>query len=342
MKFKALLGSVQAVIVSCAISLSAWADDVQPLSVETLPKLKGSITLYLGRGEGGLYENVLDAIKKRNPDLQLHIRRGPTAALANAIVAERQAGIHKADLFWAVDSAAIAMLEQKNLAQTIQPEINALLSQGFRYKHWVPVTGRIRTLPYHSQQLNAADIPDSILALADSDLSIGWAPAYSSFQSFVTAMRLQYGDDKTLEWLRKIKPKAKSYAGELGVAMAVERGEVDVGFANHYYTLRLKSGKKDAKINLAFTQHDAGSLLNVSAISPLSDKPVVQQFIQYLLTQEVQSYLAQEAYEIPMVKGVNMPPGLPSMADLAPPKTDLTKLADFQPTLQLMRKAGIL
>jgi iron(III) transport system substrate-binding protein len=83
------------------LSLSrAFAADIaiaNPVSVDTLPKLKGALTLYLGRGEGGLYENVLQAIQKKNPDLDLAIRRGPTAALANTIVAEANAGVKRAD-----------------------------------------------------------------------------------------------------------------------------------------------------------------------------------------------------------------------------------------------------
>ena len=59
-------------------------------SGDELPRLDGELTLYLGRGEGGLYENVLKAIEERNPGLKLGVRRGPTAALANAIVAERR------------------------------------------------------------------------------------------------------------------------------------------------------------------------------------------------------------------------------------------------------------
>lgn len=43
---------------------------VAGVSVDELPRLKGTLTLYLGRGEGGLYENVLKAIEARNPDLQ--------------------------------------------------------------------------------------------------------------------------------------------------------------------------------------------------------------------------------------------------------------------------------
>ena len=70
-----------------------------------------------------------------------------------------------------------------------------------------------------------------IMALPESGLRIGWAPSYASFQSFVTAMRLLEGDAATADWLRRTQATATSYAGELGVVLGVERGEVDVGFA---------------------------------------------------------------------------------------------------------------
>ena len=180
------------------------------------------------------------------------------------------------------------------------------------------------------------------MEIADSDLSIGWAPAYASFQSFVTAMRILEGDDKTAKWLKKVKKRAKTYAGELGVVMAVERGEVDIGFANHYYTLRLKSGKPDAKLDLAFTEQDAGCLVNASGILTLNDDPLATNFMRYLLSEEVQGYLAREAYEIPLVNGITQPAGLPSLSDISPPKVDLTQLADLRPTINLMRNNGVL
>ena len=100
-------------------------------SVADLPRLKGKLTLYLGRGEGGLYENVLEAIQDRNPDLELGIRRGPTAALANAIVAEAQAGIRRADLFWAVDTGAIGLINGRGLAAPLPKDIPTQLRSGF-------------------------------------------------------------------------------------------------------------------------------------------------------------------------------------------------------------------
>lgn len=320
----------------------ALAADANAVSVESLPALEGDLTLYLGRGEGGLYEDVLDAIKQRNPALNLQIRRGPTAALANTLVAEAKAGVQRADVFWAVDSGALGLVEEAGLPRSLPAAIRDQLKPDFRYEKWSPVTGRIRTLPYNTQRVKPEQIPDDIMALADSDLKIGWAPAYASFQSFITAMRLLEGDAATAGWLRKMKQKARSYAGELGVVLAVERGEVDVGFANHYYTLRLKTGKPDARVDLAFTRDDAGCLLNASGVMALSDGETPINFIRYLLSQEVQSYLAEEAYEIPMVSGIAMPRGLPALNEINPPRLDLTRLAELRPTLDLMRDVGVL
>tara|TARA_B100001063_G_C16771214_1_gene561724 strand:- start:191 stop:1231 length:1041 start_codon:yes stop_codon:yes gene_type:complete len=324
------------------LSRALAANIANPVSVDDLPKLKGELTLYLGRGEGGLYENVLQAIQKRNPDFKLGIRRGPTAALANTIVAEAKAGVKRADIFWAVDSGAIGLVTDAGLAQKIPTDLSEQLQPQFRYKEWAPVTGRIRTLPYNTSRLTKDQIPTSIMEIADSDLSIGWAPAYASFQSFVTAMRILEGDDKTAKWLKKVQKRSKTYAGELGVVMGVERGEVDIGFANHYYTLRLKSGKPDAKLDLAFTQNDAGCLVNASGVLALNDDPLATNFMRYLLSKEVQGYLATEAYEIPLINNISQPDGLPSLANISPPKIDLTQLADLRPTIDLMRNNGVL
>ncbi len=320
----------------------AFAAAASPVSVDSLPKLEGDLTLYLGRGEGGLYENVLDAIRKRNPKLNLQIRRGGTAALANTIVAESKAGVRRADLFWAVDTGSVGMVTDQGLGQALPADLTAQLKPGFQYPRWSPVTGRVRTLPYNTERVSPDQIPDDIMALADSKLTIGWAPAYASFQSFVTAMRILEGEKATADWLRGVKGHAKEYAGELGVVMGVERGEVDMGFANHYYTLRLKSGKPDANVDLAYTNNDAGCLVNASGIIALSEGDLPVNFIRYLLTQEVQSYLATEAYEIPLVNQVAQPAGLPSLDSITPPDMDLRKLADLRPTLNLMRKVGVL
>ena len=320
----------------------ALAAQAASVSVEQLPKLEGELTLYLARGEGGLYEKVIKAIEKRNPDFKLRIRRGPTASLTNAILAEAKAGALKADLFWAVDSGSVGMITDAGLAKPLPSDFTGQLQDSFQFPDWSPITGRIRTIPYNTEKLTAADVPNDIMALPDSDFSIAWAPAYAAFQSFVTAMRLLEGDKRTAEWLKAMDARATQYAGELGVVMAVERGEVDLGLANHYYTFRLKSGKPDARVDLAYTQGDAGCLVNTSGILALSEGELPINFIRYLLTQEVQSFLAEEAFEIPLVRDVQLPQGLPNLTSITPPDIDLTQLADLRPTIDLMRSVGVL
>ena len=312
------------------------------VSVNDLPPLEGELTLYLGRGEGGLYENVLQAITDRNPEFDLNVRRGPTAALANAIIAESNAGINRADLFWAVDTGAIGLITAQGLALNLPTNLTNQLMPEFRYDNWLPVSGRVRTIPFNSQRISGDQIPTDIMKLPDSNFQIGWAPEYASFQSFITAMRIMEGTAATKEWLTKVNHNSKKYAGELGVVMGVERGEVDLGFANHYYTLRLKSGKPEARVDLAFTKGDAGCLINASGILTMTEDETAINFMRYLLTKEVQSYLSSEAFEIPLVGGIASPEGLQPIENLSPPEIDLTQLADLRPTLDLMRELRIL
>ncbi|MES1951228.1 ABC transporter substrate-binding protein [Salinisphaera sp. S4-8] len=309
-------------------------------SADDLPPLSGSLTVYLGRGEGGLYDDIVAAIRKRNPDLDLKIRRAPSAALANTLIAESKAGVRRADLFWSIDASSLGAVAAHAKTTPIPGAIQQHIKPDFRYDQWAAISGRLRTVPYNPTRIDPAQLPSHIMDFADTDLKIGWAPAYGAFQSFVTAMRLLEGEDRTREWLLGVKRQAKSYAGELGVVMAVARGEVDVGFANHYYTLRLKKGQPDANVALALTQNDAGSLVNSSGVLLLDDNPLARNFLRYLLSREVQSFLASQAYEIPMAADVAPPAGLPGK--IHPPEIDLTRLSDLQPTLDLLRETRVL
>ena len=345
MRRRALLQAMAAAGALPAVLPAARASEPaapEPVSVDALPLLRGELTLYLGRGEGGLYENILAAIRKRNPELTLNVRRGPSTALANTLAAEARAGRVRADVFWSIDASSLGLVAEHAAPVPVPASLRDQLKPGFRYASWVPVSGRIRTLPFNTARLAAGDVPASVMDLPDTDFRFGWAPAYGAFQSFVTAMRLLEGEDATGAWLEAMAARSTEYAGEFGVVMAVSRAEVDLGFANHYYTLRLKQGKPEVPVDLAFTRNDAGCLVNASGAAVLSSSELASGFVAHLLTREVQSYLAREAFEIPLVAGVSPPEGLPPLASLELPRVDLEKLADLRPTLALLRRAGVL
>ncbi len=334
-------------VLGAAAPLPGWsgargAEAEGPVSVDALPELTGDLTVYLGRGEGGLYGDVVDAIRRRNPKLNLSVRRAPSASLANTLVQESRMGGARADVFWSIDAASLGVVMNAGLAKPIPDSLRRQVKETFRYPDMVPVSGRIRTIAYNPEKVAADDLPEDIMAFPEHDFRVGWAPAYGAFQGFITAMRLLEGDAATKAWLKGMKPKASEYAGELGAVMATARGAVDLAFANHYYTLRLKEGKPDASVDIAFTRDDAGSLVNTAGAVALSGRETAVNFIRYLLSREVQSYLAGNAYELPVVPGVGTPKGVPALDDLHPPHLDLTRLADMRPTLELMREVGVL
>jgi len=241
-----------------------------------------------------------------------------------------------------VDAGALAVVAARGISRELPESLRQQINPTFRYPRWAAISGRVRTLAYNPQKVTAQQLPKSIMDLADSDLKIGWAPAYGAFQSFVAAMHLLEGEAATREWLKAIKGRARGYAGELGVVLATARGEVDVGLSNHYYTLRLKQGKPDAAVELAFTHNDAGCLVNASGAAVFSENENALNFIRYLLTREVQSYLSREAFEIPLVQDVAGPEALPAMSEINPPRLDLGRLAELEPALALMRETGVL
>lgn len=314
----------------------------KPISVEGLPELSGDLTVYLGRGEGGLYGDIVKAVEARNPHLNLEVRRASSAALANTILEEAKVGTPRPDVFWSIDAGSLGAVANAGLAREVPTDLLNRVKREFRYDRWVGISGRVRTIPYNTERFSASDIPSDVMAFAESDFDIGWAPSYGAFQSFVTAMRLTEGEERTREWLLSVKERATGYGGELGATMAVAGREVDVGFANHYYTLRLKQGRPDAAVGLAFTEGDAGSLVNASGALVLSEGETPLNFVRYLLSAEVQGFLAREGFEIPLVPGVETPEGIPPLESIEPPAVDLTQLADVRPTLDLMREAGVL
>lgn len=323
-----------------------------PPSMTDLPPLSGELTIYLGRGEGGLYGELLDYFQhKLYEDLTLSVRRDSSSSLANTIVEEESHDASPADVFWSIDAGSLGAIATRGLARTLPTDLTGLVPPQFSddQRRWVGISGRARAIPYNTDQFSEAEIPTDIFAFPDRpafDGTMGWAPTYGAYQAFVTAMRLDAGEQATRDWLSgMLDSGVQSYGGEFLVTNAVANGELGAGFANHYYALRLKAAKPDAPLGLAFTKNDAGALVNASGALVLESSERAEMattFVRHLLTREVQDFLARKAFEYPLVAGIDPPGSLPPIDELDPPKIDLTRLANVKATLQLLRDEGVL
>jgi iron(III) transport system substrate-binding protein len=148
------------------------------------------------------------------------------------------------------------------------------------------------------------------------------------------------------EWLEGILANEPvAYPKNTAAVEGVAAGEVDVAFVNHYYLLRLlaEHGEDYPVAQHFFGGGDPGSLVNVAGVGQVAstDQPGASlAFIEYLLSDEAQSYFGESTYEFPLVGGVAADPRLPAIDSIEAPDVDLSALADLQGTVELLREVG--
>lgn len=343
------IGLLLSLLVSCtpapqtSTELKPQAQNsASPIANTDKPK---KLTVYSGRDE----KIMAPLIEKAKADLGLDIevRHGDSAELAIALIEEGAKS--PADVFYSQDAGALGAVAKNNLVTQLPDSLLQSVDEQFRSPQgsWVGISGRARVLDYNTKLVKPSELPTRISQLTDAKWrdKVGWAPNNGSFQGFVSAMRLLEGDAKTLEWLKAMKANgAKAYEGNSAIVEALGRGEIALGMVNNYYLYRFKTKDANFPVALHHTQGDAGALINVAGLAVLktTDQPSdAERFVAYMLKPEVQTFITQQFYEYPLVKGI--PPAqeqLP-LEKLQTPKLDLSKLDDLAGTQKLIQAAGL-
>ena len=307
-------------------------------SVEDLPDLEGELSVYSGRNEF-LVGPIVEGLEDHYDDLTLEVRYGDSADLVNAINEEGPAT--RPDVYYTVDASGLSSLASDGLTASLSDDVLDKVGSDFRTDNWVGISGRARAVPYNTDAYSESDLPDSIAAYTDFDGDLGWAPGYGSCQSFVAAMVELEGESATRNWLEGIVDAGvRSYNDEQAVCQAINNGEIDAGFTNHYYIQRIIDGDDDPSINATFTEGDAGAVFNVAGATVLDstdDVDMAENFINHLLSAEAQEFFAVDTFEYPMIDGVEPFGELPSVEELNIPDVDLSELGNIEETIDLMR-----
>jgi iron(III) transport system substrate-binding protein len=320
------------------------------VSMSEMPDLEGELTLYSGRGEP-LVGTLIQFIEDLYDGFEVLPRYNSASELVNQIDTEGQNS--PADVFFSVNAGSLGILKDRGRTVELPSEVLEMVPSNFHDPDgaWVGTSGRARTVPYNTGKFTDSDIPDDIFAFPDTSAfedDIGCAPTYSSFQAFITAMRILNGEEATRQWLNEMMELGLdySYSDEFLVSQAVADGEIHAGFANHYYIQRVLAGRPDAPIATAFTENDAGAIFNVAGalvLDTADDEDLAANFVRHLLSAEAQDYFARETFEYPLVPDIDPIGRLPSIDELNPPENlDLTQLSDLQGTIELLREVGML
>ncbi|MGH7129817.1 MAG: extracellular solute-binding protein, partial [Planctomycetaceae bacterium] len=198
-----------------------------------------SLVIYSGRSEE-LVSEIIERFEQAN-NLSVEVRYGDTAELAAQLLEEGDGS--PADVYFAQDAGALGAVAKEGLFTELPENILERVDERFRSPDgaWVGVSGRARAVVYNTEAVSEADIPASILDFTDPVWKdrLGWAPTNGSFQAFVTALRVERGDDAARDWLEGIIANNPTvFEGNNPIVTAVNEGEIDAGFVNHYYLLR--------------------------------------------------------------------------------------------------------
>ena len=306
------------------------------------------LIVYSGRNEE-LVGPIIERFEEES-GINVEVRYGDTAELAATILEEGQNS--PADVFFSQDAGALGAVADEGILSPLPNDALNRVEERFRDPNgeWVGVSGRARVVVYNTEALSEGELPNSILDFTDPEWNgkIGWAPTNGSFQAFVTALRAIEGEDVAREWLEGIQANdPRRYENNLAILEGVASGEIDTGFVNHYYLFQLQEerGGNVPAANYYFQNGDPGSLVNVAGLGMLNtadNTAEAQEFLEFMLSEEAQSYFANETFEYPLIEGVPINEELVPLSDIQTPNVDLGNLADLQGTLDLLRETRVL
>lgn len=312
----------------------------------------GRLVIYSGRSES-LVQPLIDQFEAAT-GIDVEVRYGGTAEMAGVLLEE--GANSPADLFYAQDPGGLGAVQAAGLLTPLPASLTDQVPARFRSADgdWIGVSGRARVVAYNTDRITdaAAELPADIYDFVDPQWQgrLAWAPTNASFQAMVTAMRHEWGEEKTRDWLLGIQANNPLvFDGNTPIVAALGAGEVDAGFVNHYYLYRFLSeqGESFPVRNYFLPGGGPGSLIMVSGAGILDsaeNRANAEQFIAYLLSPEGQAYFANSTYEYPVTPEVALPGGLPPLAELEADANNIAlgDLADLQGTLEMLIDLGII
>ena len=303
----------------------------------------GDFVIYVGRSET-LIQPLIDQYVAET-GVEVQVRYAGSAELAAQILEEGDNS--PADVFMAQDAGALGAVSKAGYLRELDADLLNLIDPEYRAADgtWMGVSGRVRVFNFNPDKVT--ELPSSVLDLAGPEWKgrVGIAPTNSSFQAFVTALRLIEGQDVARAWLEAMKENGVIYEKNSAILEAVETGQVDAGLINHYYWFA--RGNEVGFENLtseiaAFESQDVGNLRNVAGVGILSEDSRAKAFVQFLLSETAQQYFVTETSEYPLIQGLDPLPGLTPLDEIPAPEFDLNDLEALEETLQLIRAAGLI
>lgn len=333
---------------------SAWIAILAILALSCLAAGCGSASsessILLYNGQHPQLTSALVAAFEKQSGINVRVRTNDGIVLAAQLLQEGKAS--PADVYLTENSPELMTLDQRGLLAKVD---SATLDQVPKQDssptgNWAGIALRVSALAYDPTQVQASELPASIIELAQPRWKgkVGIAPTDSDFAPLVGAVVATYGKAAATDWLAGLKRNAQLYESDEAVVSAVNRGDMATGVINSYYWFRLRlevgAGGMHSKLYY-FPNHDVGSIENISGAAVLASSPNsgnAQKFLDFLVSKTAQEIIAQgDDFEYPARPGINPNAALPPLSAVAPATPGPVKLGNDQQSARLIQESGL-
>jgi len=308
-----------------------------------------ALVLYNGQHE----QTTVQLVKafERQTGIKVQIRSADEATLGNQI--DQEGSNSPADVFYAENSPVLEALAAKGLLAPVDATTLAAVpsSDSSPAGRWVGVSARVSALVYNTTKLTAAEVPSSILELAEPKWQgkLGFAPSETDFQPLVTAVMKLDGTQSAERWLKGLQANGQIYPDNEAVVTQVNDGQSELGPINHYYWYRLRQEQGAAGTTSAlhyYAPGDPGALVNVSGAAILKSsahEAEAQKLLAFLVSRAGQETIAHsDSWEYPLRPGVSAAAGLTPLAQLRAHSLTPAELGDGSAALAMEQRLGLL
>ncbi len=225
-----------------------------------------------------------------------------------------------ADVLMIVDAARLWSAQQAGLFQSVKtPLLEARIPASLRDPdgNWYGFSSRARVIVYDKATVNPADVAtyESLASPKVKGRVCTRSGSHPYNLSLVAALIAHNGEAKTEEWAKRVVANMARTprGGDTDQIKSVAAGECGVALTNTYYYVRLmRSAKPEEREWAAKTgvvwpdQASYGTHINIAGAGVLRHAPHREnaiRFLEYLASDEAQSYFANGNNEWPAVKG---------------------------------------
>lgn len=307
------------------------------------------LVVYSARNEK-FVEDLLEKFENETGIKILALHTGDSAV--NKI--KEEASNVQADVFISNDIGALENLRLEGFLQGYQAEGIETIDAVFRAvdNSWFALSARTRVLMYNKDLISEEEMPKTMWELTDPKWQGEFAVTRggnAGMIAHVSALRYEWDDEKTLEWLNAIKNNAGAITqGHGDIRRAVGAGEFKFGLVNNYYFHQQLNEPTDNNVGVIYPDQgegEMGAVVNAAGVGFVKGAPNeinAKRFFDWILLHENQREFSYASLEVPINPDVEAIDEAARISDYKTHGMPLSQLGNYwADTRGLIEKSGL-